>query len=169
MIERMSSAFTSLTGLLISSSTLYWIGAVAERLMNKEALGQGDVKLLGFVGAFCGWQGGLFVIFGGALLGTVVLFPIMIISKFLKKSNANQEPDQLEKFYQAKRVMHEMINSDKYVLKFHLEPGSLLIMNNYRTLHGRTSYNTSEGSRWLQGLYIDHDSAESKYRLLAHG
>ena len=80
-----------------------------------------------------------------------------------------QEPDQLEKFYQAKRVMHEMINSDKYVLKFHLEPGSLLIMNNYRTLHGRTSYNTSEGSRWLQGLYIDHDSAESKYRLLAHG
>lgn len=80
-----------------------------------------------------------------------------------------QEPDQLEKFYQAKRVMHEMINSNKYVLKFHLEPGSLLIMNNYRTLHGRTSYNTSEGSRWLQGLYIDHDSAESKYRLLAHG
>ena len=42
---------------------LYWIGAVAG-LMNKEALGQGDVKLLGFVGAFCGWQGGLFVIFG---------------------------------------------------------------------------------------------------------
>lgn len=95
MIERMSSAFSSLTGLLISSATLYWIGAVAERLMNKEALGQGDVKLLGFVGAFCGWQGGLFVIFGGALLGTVVLFPIMIISKFLKKSNANQESDQL--------------------------------------------------------------------------
>lgn len=95
MIERMSSAFISLTGLLVSSATLYWIGAVAERLMNKEALGQGDVKLLGFVGAFCGWQGGLFVIFGGALLGTVVLFPIMIISKFLKKSNANQEPDQL--------------------------------------------------------------------------
>jgi gamma-butyrobetaine dioxygenase len=44
-----------------------------------------------------------------------------------------------------------------------------LIMNNYRTLHGRTSYNTSEGSRWLQGLYIDHDSAESKYKLLANG
>ena len=80
-----------------------------------------------------------------------------------------QKPDQLEEFYEAKRLMHGMINADKYVLKFHLEPGSLLIMNNYRTLHGRTSYNTSEGSRWLQGLYIDHDSAESKYKLLAHG
>ncbi len=80
-----------------------------------------------------------------------------------------QKPEQLERFYESKRLMHEMINSDKYVLKFHLDPGSLLIMNNYRTLHGRTSYNTSEGSRWLQGLYIDHDSAESKYKLLAHG
>ena len=57
--------------------------------------------------------------------------------------------------------------SDKYILQFHLEPGNLLIMNNYRTLHGRRSYNTSEGSRWLQGLYIDHDSAESKYKLLS--
>ena len=37
----------------------------------------------------------LFVIFGGALLGTVVLFPIMVISKFLKKSYANREPDRL--------------------------------------------------------------------------
>ena len=39
------------------------IGAIGEGLMRKEALGQGDVKMLGFVGAFCGWQGGLFVIF----------------------------------------------------------------------------------------------------------
>ena len=77
------------------------------------------------------------------------------------------EPHVLEEFYAAKRVMHQMINSDKYILQFHLEPGNLLIMNNYRTLHGRRSYSTSEGSRWLQGLYIDHDSAESKYKLLA--
>ena len=68
--------------MLISSSILYWIGAIAERLMRREALGQGDVKLLGFVGAFCGWQGGLFVIFGGAIVGTVLLIPMVTISKF---------------------------------------------------------------------------------------
>ena len=78
-----------------------------------------------------------------------------------------QDPENLEEFYSAKRIMHEMINSEKYILKFHLQPGDLLIMNNYRTLHGRTSYNTAEGNRWLQGLYIDHDSAESKYKILS--
>jgi len=78
-----------------------------------------------------------------------------------------QDPENLEEFYAAKRIMHEMINSEEYILKFHLQPGDLLIMNNYRTLHGRTSYNTAEGNRWLQGLYIDHDSAESKYKILS--
>ena len=78
-----------------------------------------------------------------------------------------QDPEKLEEFYAAKRIMHEMINSKKYILQFHLDPGDLIIMNNYRTLHGRTSYNTSEGNRWLQGLYIDHDSAESKYKILS--
>ena len=78
-----------------------------------------------------------------------------------------QEPKKLDEFYAAKRIMHQMINSSKYLFKFRLEPGDLIIMNNYRTLHGRTSYNTAEGNRWLQGLYIDHDSAESKFKLLA--
>ena len=78
-----------------------------------------------------------------------------------------QEPKKLDEFYAAKRIMHQMINSSKYLFKFRLEPGDLIIMNNYRTLHGRTSYNTAEGTRWLQGLYIDHDSAESKFKLLS--
>ena len=77
-----------------------------------------------------------------------------------------QDPKKLDEFYASKRVMHKMINSSKYIFKFRLEPGDLIIMNNYRTLHGRTSYNTAEGNRWLQGLYIDHDSAESKFKLL---
>ena len=51
-------------------------------------------------------------------------------------------------------------------MNFRLPSGGLLIMDNYRLLHGRTSFNTSEGSRFLQGLYIDHDSIESKYKIL---
>jgi gamma-butyrobetaine dioxygenase len=42
----------------------------------------------------------------------------------------------------------------------------LLIADNYRVLHGRTSFKTSKGNRFLQGLYIDHDSMESKYKIM---
>jgi leader peptidase (prepilin peptidase)/N-methyltransferase len=34
-------------------------------------MGFGDVKFVGAIGAFCGWQGAVFAIFGGALVGTV--------------------------------------------------------------------------------------------------
>jgi gamma-butyrobetaine dioxygenase len=77
-----------------------------------------------------------------------------------------QSPDKLAKYYEAKRIFHKMINSEKYLINFRLPSGGLLIMDNYRLLHGRTSFNTSEGSRFLQGLYIDHDSIESKYKIL---
>ena len=67
---------------------------MAEKLIGQEALGQGDVKLLGCIGAFCGWEGGLFAIFGGALLGTFTMIPIMMITKFskIKFRNENFQP-----------------------------------------------------------------------------
>ena len=80
--------------------------------------------------------------------------------------------EKLTEFYRSKRVFHSMINSKTYVIQFRIPPGGLLIMDNYRLLHGRTSYDTLKGSRFLQGLYIDHDSIESKYKILkknAHG
>ena len=40
------------------------------------------------------------------------------------------------------------------------------MMDNYRLLHGRTSYETSEGERFLQGCYIDYDSTEGKLKHL---
>ena len=74
--------------------------------------------------------------------------------------------EKLTEFYRAKRKFHKMINSKHYIKQFRLPPGGLLIVDNYRVLHGRTSFNTSEGHRFLQGLYIDHDSMESKYKIL---
>ena len=58
-------------GVLVGSGVLLWIALLAEKILGKEAMGFGDVTLLGAVGAFCGWQGALFSIFGGAIVGTV--------------------------------------------------------------------------------------------------
>ena len=83
-------------GMLISSAVLYWTGAIAERLIGKEALGQGDVKLLGFIGTFCGWQGGVFVIFGGAVIGTILLVPVMIYKKFFGSRYTATNEDNID-------------------------------------------------------------------------
>lgn len=67
----------ALIGGLIGSALLLWIALGAEAVLRKEAMGFGDVKLMGAIGAFCGWQGAVFAIFGGAVLGMVgVLFVI---------------------------------------------------------------------------------------------
>jgi len=90
-IDHLSSGITSLLGMLVGSALLYWIGAIAYIVFGRDALGEGDVKLLGCVGAFCGWQGAVFAIFGGALLGTILILPIMIFQKVRRIEQANED------------------------------------------------------------------------------
>jgi len=59
-----------------------------------------------------------------------------------------------------------MYNSKKYRIEFKLEPKDLIMMDNYRLLHGRTAYEINEGNRFLQGCYIDYDSTEGKLKHL---
>ena len=73
---------------------------------------------------------------------------------------------QLSLFYKARSFFIRLCNSSKFMIKFKLDQGDLMIMDNYRTLHGRTSFRMDKGERHLQGCYIDHDSAESKMKSL---
>ena len=76
------------------------------------------------------------------------------------------EKKQLEVFYRARKLIADLYTSSKFQIKFKLEQGDLLMMDNHRLLHGRTSYDTNEGKRFLKGCYIDHDSTEGKLRYL---
>jgi len=42
----------------------------------------------------------------------------------------------------------------------------MMMFDNNRVLHGRTSFDPSEGHRQLQGCYIDRDGPRSLYRVL---
>jgi leader peptidase (prepilin peptidase)/N-methyltransferase len=81
IVSALHSGLISLQGLLIGSGLVLWIALVAEALLRKEAMGFGDVKFVGAIGAFTGWQGAVFAIFGGAVIGTIWIGLAMVWKK----------------------------------------------------------------------------------------
>ena len=85
------SGMESLLGLFIGSAAIYWIGVLGEAALRKEAMGEGDVKLLGCIGAFTGWQGAVFSLFGGAFCGLLFLLPFIVIQKLRPPKSSGGE------------------------------------------------------------------------------
>jgi leader peptidase (prepilin peptidase)/N-methyltransferase len=83
--------FTAIKGALIGSAIILWIMILAEVILKKEALGFGDVKLMGAIGAFCGWQGSIFALFGGAVLGTFAIGITKLIKAITPKKESTEE------------------------------------------------------------------------------
>ncbi len=71
----------SLTGALVGGGFLYAVGFLAEKLLKKEAMGLGDVKLLAMAGAWFGASTSLIGLMFAAFLGTVIGLPLMISGK----------------------------------------------------------------------------------------
>jgi leader peptidase (prepilin peptidase)/N-methyltransferase len=69
LVAGMRAGLDAVLGLFVGSALVLWIALFAEALLKKEAMGFGDVKYLGALGAFVGWQGAVFAMFGGAVLG----------------------------------------------------------------------------------------------------
>ncbi|MDQ8203370.1 prepilin peptidase [Pelagicoccus sp. SDUM812003] len=89
------SAVESGMGVLIGSGVILWIALIAETILRKEAMGFGDVKLLGGIGAFLGWQGAVFSIFGGALLGLIGVVAWKLAGAIASKNKSKEEESEL--------------------------------------------------------------------------
>lgn len=77
-IASLRAGLDALLGLLVGSGLVLWIALLAEAVLRKEAMGFGDVKFLGALGAFVGWKGAVFAMFGGAIIGCVwFLFAVL--------------------------------------------------------------------------------------------
>ena len=75
---------------------------------------------------------------------------------------------QLERYYAARAAFWRLIApASPLTLRFRLQPGELLMMDNARMLHGRTGYTLATGSRHMRQCYIDADFVSSRRRLLA--
>lgn len=68
-------------GLAAGFGLFFLIGVIGERVFKKEAMGFGDVKLMGAVGAFLGWESVLFTLFVSSLLGTAVAGVLLALKR----------------------------------------------------------------------------------------
>lgn len=69
---QLRSLLASLLGLLVGGGVTWSVRALGSAVFRKEAMGFGDVKLMGMIGAFLGWQSALLTLFLGCLFGAVV-------------------------------------------------------------------------------------------------
>ncbi len=79
LVPAMHEMETPLQGLIASAGgaaigfgLLWLVAALGKLAFKKDAMGFGDVKLLGALGAFLGWKGVLFTIMASAFLGSFV-------------------------------------------------------------------------------------------------
>lgn len=73
--------FRSGLGLVVGFGVLYAISVVGKLIYKKEAMGFGDVKLMGAIGAFFGWQAVVFTLFVSSFLGSIVGVALMAMGK----------------------------------------------------------------------------------------
>jgi gamma-butyrobetaine dioxygenase len=75
-------------------------------------------------------------------------------------------PQELAAYFRARQAFDHLLRSPQFEIRFLLESGDLMMMDNRRLLHGRTAFDPREGLRHLQGCYIDLDGPRSMYRVL---
>mmetsp|Transcript_20847 Transcript_20847/g.53815 ORF Transcript_20847/g.53815 Transcript_20847/m.53815 type:complete len:92 (-) Transcript_20847:278-553(-) len=70
-----------------------------------------------------------------------------------------------KEFYKHLRHYDRLLRSPEHSLYVHLKAGTVLIFDNWRVLHGRTSFRATSG-RTLAGCYFGYDTYTSRLRQL---
>ncbi len=71
----------SIIGAVSGFLILYIVALLGELIFKKEAMGGGDIKLLGGIGAFLGLKGVLFSLFFSSFLGSVIGILFILLGK----------------------------------------------------------------------------------------
>lgn len=89
----------------------------------------------------------------------------------LRFNNRTEEPpalpaDRLSAYYAARQRYAALLHAPENTLVFKLEPGQLLMIDNYRLLHGRRGYTLETGGRHMRQGYLDRDCVASRQKVL---
>jgi trimethyllysine dioxygenase len=70
---------------------------------------------------------------------------------------------RMSAFYRALKLFNQLINDPANEITMRLAPGTALLFDNWRALHGRRAY---QGFRRLCGAYLNKEDFDSKLRVL---
>lgn len=76
----------SISGIVLSSGILFAIAHLTSTILNKEAMGGGDIKLIAFIGAFLGYKTTLIALAISSLLGSIFGLFSLVKSKLIQKN-----------------------------------------------------------------------------------
>lgn len=83
----------SFLGALLGAGLLLGVAWLGRVIFGREAMGMGDVKMMAMVGAFVGWQGVFLTVFLGALLGSLVYGPYVLVQRLRdRRAGRAQDP-----------------------------------------------------------------------------
>lgn len=84
-----------------------------------------------------------------------------------RDSSLNLDADIVDQFYHALKNFAEILHSERNLVEINLRAGSIVCLNNWRVLHGRTSFEVIPGSEAVvQRGYMDWDEVHSKRRVV---
>jgi gamma-butyrobetaine dioxygenase len=72
-----------------------------------------------------------------------------------------------ERYYHAYRRFAMLLREPRFMMRFMMRAGDLVVFDNQRILHGRTGFASASYPRHLQGCYLTRDSVFSRAALLA--
>lgn len=75
LVDRLIATQASLLGIAVGTAATWWIRTVGTAFAGREAMGEADIILCAGIGAFSGWQGALFALFGGSVIGLCFVLP----------------------------------------------------------------------------------------------
>lgn len=81
VVNRFRALCDSLVGVAAGTALVWWVRTIGTAVAGREAMGEADIILCAGVGAYCGWQGALFCLFGGSVIGVLTALPGLISAK----------------------------------------------------------------------------------------